>query len=353
MIFTKGIRAGASRNSAEKREAEMDELNLNECTPKTTFRRVGLALFITAAVMVGLQFLAGLLQGTLRHFAPGGIVDSDWFIWAAAYIPIYIFGIPAGILLLRKLPADKAEKSSLGFGRFCVYLLICIFLMYAGNLIGTLLSALLSGGNAENGVVDIAFNSSPLKILVSVILAPILEEFLFRKQIIDRCARFGEKTAILFSALVFGLFHMNLFQFFYAFLLGLVFAYIYTRTRRLHYTVILHMIINFCGVVLAPLLITGVDESLLDSFSAEAVLGMDLSALLPYLALALYGLLTVSLSIAGLVLLIINVKTVEFSPAPEELPRGGGVRFKTVYCNLWTGLFALICLIMFVLALFL
>ena len=63
-----------------------------------------------------------------------------------------------------------------------------------------------------------------------VIVGPIFEEWLFRKQLIDHTRKYGEKTAILLSGLAFGLFHMNLFQFFYAFLLGLMFGYVYTRT---------------------------------------------------------------------------------------------------------------------------
>ena len=56
--------------------------------------------------------------------------------------------------------------------------------------------------------------------------------------------RYGEKTAIVFSALAFALFHMNLFQFFYAFGLGLIFGYVYTRTSRLRYSVLMHMLID-------------------------------------------------------------------------------------------------------------
>ena len=44
---------------------------------------------------------------------------------------------------------------------------------------------------------------------------------------------------------------MNVFQFFYAFGLGLMFGYVYTRTSRLRYSVAMHMLINLNGSVLA------------------------------------------------------------------------------------------------------
>ena len=77
-----------------------------------------------------------------------------------------------------------------------------------------------------------------------VILGPIFEEWMFRKQLIDHTRKYGEKTAILLSGLAFGLFHMNLFQFFYAFLLGVMFGYIYMRTSKLRYSTAMHMIIK-------------------------------------------------------------------------------------------------------------
>ena len=71
-----------------------------------------------------------------------------------------------------------------------------------------------------------------------------------RKRVSDQAAAEQQRKAdIVFSALMFGLFHMNLYQFFYAFLLGLVFGYVYLRTRRLRYTVFMHMSINAIGGV--------------------------------------------------------------------------------------------------------
>ena len=91
-------------------------------------------------------------------------------------------------------------------------------------------------------------------ILSAVILAPIMEELIFRKLVLDRLAGYGPAVAMSVSALVFGLAHGNFYQFFYAFLLGLIFAYIYLRTGKVRYSMMLHMMVNFCGSVI-PILI--------------------------------------------------------------------------------------------------
>ena len=49
--------------------------------------------------------------------------------------------------------------------------------------------------------------------LYMVICAPILEEYIFRKLIVDRTVKYGQGVAIVLSGLMFGLFHGNLNQF--------------------------------------------------------------------------------------------------------------------------------------------
>lgn len=312
-----------------------------------SFSRIGLALFVMAALTSGLQALLLLLPYALSANSDT-FWTSSWYTWLITFVPLYVIGIPVGLWIMKKVPCDHREPITLGGKNFFLFMLMCFPIMYGGNLIGTLLSSLLSGGNATNGIFDYAFDDNPLKIVVMVILAPLLEEFLFRKQLIDRTARYGEKTAILFSALAFGLFHMNLYQFFYAFGLGLLFGYVYLRTHRLRYSVIMHMVINGLSSVVVPLLLSRVGT---DTFVQIAAGQYDEAALLAILpdmvGFILYAIVLLSLSIAGLVVLIVKVPKLVYLPASEELPKRE--RFKFVYCNVGVILFTLFCITFFVL----
>ena len=127
--------------------------------------------------------------------------------------------------------------------------------MIVGNLVGIGVNLLLSPGSVDL-VSDLASASgASLETVVAfVVLAPVFEELVFRKVIVDRVLPFGEWPAILFSGITFGLFHGNLTQFFYAALLGMVLAYVYIRTGNVLYTIGIHACINFLGGVL-PLLV--------------------------------------------------------------------------------------------------
>ena len=313
------------------------------------YSRTGAALFVMGALTSAVQILLSYLSG---EFAARGywFAYSGWYTWVVTFVPLYLVGMPVCVWIMQKVPEQKPNAVKFGGKEFFVFFLMCLPLMYGGNIIGNVLSMLFSGGQAQNGLLDYAFDTSLLKVLVMVILAPLLEEFVFRKQIIDRCGKYGEKPAILFSALTFGLFHMNLFQFFYAFGLGLVFAYVYTRTRRLRYPVIMHMIINFMGAVIAPSLLTLLDMEALMRMSEGVVDEAVMLSVLPGLAMImLYFVLLLGLSIAGIVLICLRASRLVFLPAAYEIPKGR--RFRSVYCNAGVVLFVLFCVVMIVLTL--
>lgn len=322
----------------------MNEETIDLKPVKKVFSRIGLALCVVSAVTIVLQVI---------WFRIPGLGESSWGMWLGTFVPLYLVGVPLGLLVMKNLPAETPEDHPLGGKNFIIFLLIGFCLMYGGNLVGTLLSLLLSGGTAENGLMSYVMDSNPVKILMMVVLAPTIEEYIFRKQLIDRTARYGEKTAVFLSALTFGLMHQNLFQFFYAFGLGLVFAYIYTRTGRLRYSVGLHAIINFFGSVVAPLILSMVDLDALmnmDPNATEEELMLLMGDMLPGLvAYLLYALALIALAIAGLVLLILHCRKLVWREAKTPLPRGTVVQ--TVYRNLGMILFILLCLSMIVISL--
>ena len=326
----------------QDRIENMDERMIVSAMAKHNFARIGWALFaIVGSLSVYAEALSVAVHlGAVSFSASDGI---DWLNWLMSFLPVYVIALPLGYWVICKVPADEREGIPLGVKNFFLFLLMCFPLMYAGSIAGNLLAELLTGGRAENAILDYALDSHPLKLLVIVVLAPLFEEWFMRKQIIDRCVRYGEKTAILLSALAFALFHRNLYQIFYALWLGLVFAYVYVRTRRLRYSVLLHMIINFMGSVVAPLALSGLDEGLLDQLLSGTLDEAALMEALPSLSgLMLYSLAFIGLSIAGLIVLILHARKLVFKPAEEELPKKG--RFRTVYLNAGMILFVLLCI---------
>lgn len=300
--------------------------NLKEA--KNHFSRLGLSAFVILGLGTAVQILA---IGVANNVWPQWL-ENSWGMWLLTFAPLYLIAVPVGLLLLRKVPVKPLEKHDLKPGRYIVSAIICIFMMYAGNILGTVITALLQllpGISAGNPVLGYATDDALLpKVLFMVILAPVIEEYIFRKQLIDRMHIYGGKLAVIASALMFGLFHGNLSQLFYAFALGLVFGYVYLKTGKLRYSIGLHMLINFIGSVVGPFFLEKL--AVLDTMET-----MDLAALEPILPWLLgfgaYVLVLIGLAITGLVLLCINKRRVSFATAELELPKES--RFKTVYMN--------------------
>ena len=313
---------------------------------KQQFSRLGLGAFAILAVATVLQLAAASIAEIVYPNRDG----PSWLLWVLTFAPMYLVAVPVGLLVMRKVPAVPPEKHDLRAVQIIIAFIICVFMMYTGNLIGVLVTSLLQTTldlASENPLLTyVADDALWMRILVMVILAPIIEEYIFRKQLIDRMNIYGGGLAVVTSALMFGLFHGNLSQLFYAFALGLVFGYVYLKTGRLRYSVGLHMLINFLGSVLAPTLLNGIDFAAL--YEAEladpAALMTIFSHMLPFVA---YVLGMIGLALAGLVLFCVKIRDVSFAPAEMELPKS--VKFKTAYLNVGMILLFISCMVSIIL----
>lgn len=295
-------------------------------TPKQSFSRVGWTFAVMLGASTGAQYLFFYLG---KLYAPQ-LLASDWATWLLSLLPMYLVGLPLGWLILRRLPASAPERHTLDTGHFVMLFVMAFALMYVGNLVGVALNlgiAAARGTIYDNPVMDMLKGSNIWANLVCVVLiAPAMEELVFRKLLCDRVRVYGEGTAILVSGLVFGLFHGNLYQFFYAFAVGLLFAYVYIRTGRVLYSMLLHMSLNFVGGVLPMLVLQNVDLDAISKLSSD-----DPQTLMRYvtqhsgevLTFGLYVLLAMTLFVVGIVFLVARKKEIILLPAEKQLPKQG------------------------------
>lgn len=118
-------------------------------------------------------------------------------------------------------------------------------------------------------------------IIAVCVLAPVLEEMLFRGVLLRGfLARYPRWLAISYSALLFGAAHLNVYQFFLAFWLGLLLGWLFERSRSLLPCIALHAAVNTSVVVLA----------LAEGSQGDSALGeMEVSTWLVALAAAAVG----------------------------------------------------------------
>ncbi|MDD4351566.1 MAG: type II CAAX endopeptidase family protein [Candidatus Gracilibacteria bacterium] len=81
--------------------------------------------------------------------------------------------------------------------------------------------------------------------LAALIVAPLSEEVLFRGYLLENFRKkWGIKTALVLSALLFALFHFQIASFFFLFLLGLLIGWVYLKSNSIWPCLVLHVLNN-------------------------------------------------------------------------------------------------------------
>ncbi len=104
-----------------------------------------------------------------------------------------------------------------------------------------------------------------VSLLCTAVFAPFFEEWLFRGIVLrGLLGKIKPFWAILISSLVFGLFHLNLWQAIPATLMGLLLGYVYWRTGSLKLTMLMHCANNTLSVLLMHLHGTDANDTMYD-----------------------------------------------------------------------------------------
>lgn len=292
--------------------------NINSA--KSAFNRVGIKMIIATGVLTAVQRLFIILARLL--FAEK--MSNVNFSMAVAMLPLFVVGYPLAFIIMKNSKQDglecaDKELKKMNAGQIVVAFIMCYGIAIVGNLLGILVTKVISiikMDNVSNPLVETVSSTSIISTLIFLaILAPICEEFLFRKLIIDKLVRYGEKTAIVLAALMFALFHLNFNQFFYAFFLGIMLGIIYVKTNNVKNGIYIHMMVNMLGSVIG----------------GAALQYLDRSNPVHLAILSIYSLCIYVLGIAGIIILIVNRKKMTLQPGIEPIEKKAV--FKTAYLN--------------------
>ena len=314
-------------------------------------------IFLGGTIIIyAIQIMVSLAVQMLK---PEWLWDGNMSLLLSV-LPMYLVGMPVLILLVKIIPADRVERRRMKAGQFAVAAIMCYAIVYASNLVGIMFTSVigvLKGSAVQNQIQDITESVSIWMILIyMVICAPIMEEYIFRKLIVDRTVRYGQGIAVVTSGLMFGLFHGNLNQFVYAFTLGMFLAFLYVKTGNLKITIALHMMINFMGGLVSTGLLKLIDiDEYMDvmlEMDRQQIMSYVLHHLLGWILYIAYACFILGVTIAGVILFIVCLvkKKFVFGRDSAVLPRGK--KFSTVILNVGMILYSIFWIAMIVWQLF-
>ena len=209
-------------------------------------------LILNVAVIFWMMFET--IVAVLKSLPTGGMPDPGQIITDASqsgwgYVLAILIGLL--ILLLWKKPRYFKEElftkgRPMGAGTF--FGILCVFLggQFLSQMMLSVTELVLNifGYSILGGLEALAVDFSDFSMfLYAGILAPITEEILFRGLVQRSLMPFGKRFAIFCSAFTFGMFHGNLVQTPFAFLVGLVLGYV-AAEYNIFWAMLLHMINN-------------------------------------------------------------------------------------------------------------
>lgn len=266
------------------------------------------------------QMGTAIINSLLSNFFPAFYQQNKMILLCVLTIGIfYLTGFPVMLGLFKNVPKVALEKKKLGAGQFILYVIMSAGVLGIGSMLGTLVhQSLVTALEIEDPLIvnQLLMSSVPrwLVILTVGILAPVFEELIFRKILINHLIGQGEYVCILASGLLFGLAHGNFSQFFYAAGLGMILALIYIRTGKIGYTISIHMIINLATSVVTTGLLRQVEMRTLTN-------GDDSSSDVIMLCLMLWLLFLAGMAIVGVILMIVKRNALRPVMIPGEASR--------------------------------
>lgn len=142
------------------------------------------------------------------------------------------------------------SKAAAGLTMLCVPLMI--FSTFVINFVSSIIQELfgITFTTGVEGPKILGAEGIFIAVLSTAVLPAILEEVVVRGIIMQPLRRFGDKFAIVASALIFGIMHGNMVQIPYTMVAGLFLGYLAVATGSLWPSIILHFVNNFYSVAL-------------------------------------------------------------------------------------------------------
>ena len=183
------------------------------------------------------------------------------------YILVYLI---LGYLFFKLKPKEFLLKENVKVNEYMLAIVIAASLFFFAILPNNFITSLIhkSGSTASVTIPKMdSAGSIILSNLIICVLPAIGEELIYRKALCDGLKPIGDVKVIIISGLIFALQHFNLAQFVHQFIVGLILAFIYVKSRNITLTMLMHFINN----LLALNLTSFTDNSLWDGYTTATI----------------------------------------------------------------------------------
>ena len=219
---------------------------------KKTYNITGWMLIINSIlpfILVSIFSVVYLLITAVSGWVPYGVDKSIQMI---AIIFIYIISDFFIVILGNKITGIKLRPLFNTKGFSASFLLMGTVIAIGMNLLAIMVASLTETAFEELfGLMLVAPDDNPpsmiymiVDCIYAVIIAPIIEEIVFRGFVLKNFSRYNVYTGIVLSGLFFGLMHGNFYQFIFTVPFGMALAYMTVKSNSILPAIFAHFLAN-------------------------------------------------------------------------------------------------------------
>ncbi len=219
---------------------------------KKIYNITGWMLVINTVLPFILAAMFGLGYGLYIEFNGDFPYGIDRSVTMIAVVLIYIFADFFVVLLGNKITGIKLAPLFNTKGFSASFLFMGMIIAIGMNLSAIIVSSLTETGVEELfGVMLVASDDTPpsmmymiIDCVYGVIIAPFIEEIVFRGFVLKNFSRYNVYTGIVLSGLFFGLMHGNFYQFIFTTPFGIALAYMTVKSNSILPAIFTHFVAN-------------------------------------------------------------------------------------------------------------
>ncbi|MBE6901833.1 MAG: CPBP family intramembrane metalloprotease [Ruminococcaceae bacterium] len=258
---------------------------------------IGMMMIIVFVSRIAASIISTLL---IPYFAEMEMLTAYILESVLSFVFLYVVPIAGALIIFRPkgLCRDIYKKpvyASAAMGMFPAFYGLAIFTNLITIFIGSFFKEtdLNESFNTVNELQPENLSCALVLFVQLVVIAPLFEEFWYRGIVMKALQPYGNGFAIFASALLFGLTHANLQQFFYATALGICLGYIAVTTKSIVVTTIMHAMFNsISGIMLLFMSLTPVQDYMLgNGDTSDPLVGAFLVYMFIIIMLLIVGIL--------------------------------------------------------------
>lgn len=236
--------------------------------PKTS---VNNEWFIASSLLLAYAFLNVMIPTSsvslLKWFNPNIQMEdaASFTVIFVTVTPILIFGVLAFLYnkTIKEAPFKWSQFKLKDIGIGTMITILIILSNMGISLIGEEFSYAANSENQDT-INKLTVSFPILTFIATVIIAPVVEEFFYRKLIMGHIFKDYAKTGLFISSILFGLSHFstnslinnfNPFNLLTYIVMGFFFGLVYYKTKRIEASIVTHLINNLMSTVIVMLVI--------------------------------------------------------------------------------------------------